>query len=69
MMAELKASDCKIRKLRDKRKSLRELEQTRKVKDRIRTTQDRILDIQRRFNKRWNDQYLDKGWLRQLLEE
>ena len=69
MMATLKASDCKIRKLRDDRKVLRELEQTRKVKDRIRAKEDRILEIQKRFNKRWNDQYLDTGWLRQLLEK
>lgn len=68
LIAELKVSDCKIRKLRSERKDMRALKQTQLVKGRIKVKEDRILEIQRAFNKRWNDKYLDQGWLEQLME-
>jgi hypothetical protein len=68
MIAKLKASDCKIAKLRKARKGLRNQMQTKSVKDSIRSTEDQILKIQSDFNKLYNDKYLDQGWLRELME-
>jgi hypothetical protein len=69
LIADMKATDCRLKKLRQQRNLLREKEQTVKVKDRIRAIEDRILADQRRFNTRWNDLYLDRGWIREMMEE